>query len=191
MDLLRWVFLESTLALCVLLGLSLFVLLVYWRRTLKVRPLLIGLACSVVLLIVHTAVETPRETAEAVLDPIIEDLSHSRTNVLGSALSADFRADDMNPDAFVAYVRRWLEKIDVYTARSSSFEIRDHIGERFGAVATYVSNLAVRGEGVGYVTSTWEFEFVRVNRRWKIARIRPIEILNQKMRDWKQVDSLR
>ena len=53
-----WIFLESLPALGALLFTVNFFLLVYWRRSGRVRPLLIGLGAAIVLLIVQAAVVT-------------------------------------------------------------------------------------------------------------------------------------
>src|SRR5262245_16644152 len=98
MELVTWVFFESTAALSALIGLSLFFLLVHWRRTSRPRPLLIGLAISVVLFVTQELVVTRREHAERVLAPVLRDLTANRTDALAAALAPTFRADEMNRD---------------------------------------------------------------------------------------------
>ena len=191
MDLLRWVFLQSTAALSVLVGLSLFFLLVYWRRTLRVRPLLIGLAVSIMLFVVQAVVVTPREAAEAVLEPVVLDLSRGRTDALAATLTPDFRAADMNRQAFLAFVRRMLDRVQVHAATCTGVSIEGRSRDAFNALATYSANITHSGEGAGLVPSSWRIRFVRANGNWFIARIEPAQILNVPMRDWRQVEELR
>jgi len=53
-----WFFLESTIALGAASAVLLFILLVYWRNTLRGKPMLFGLILVAVLLIVQAAVVT-------------------------------------------------------------------------------------------------------------------------------------
>lgn len=187
---LTWIFLESTTALAILLGLALFGLVVYWRNTLRPRPLLIGLVVSAVLLIVQAVVHTPREIAADVLDPVATDLAMGRTARLAAELTEDFRAGDMDRRQFLAFAERMLERVDIHVARSTSFEIVNRSSDGFDAVASYLANVTVRGAQAGYVPSRWRVRFERRAGVWRITAIEPVEIMNRPMRDWNQVERL-
>ena len=98
---LTWFALESTLALAAALFTANFTLLVMWRRTGRGRPLLAGLAVSILLLAIQGFVVTRREHAGRLLRTIERDLLTAQTTGLSAALADDFRTARMDKGSFL------------------------------------------------------------------------------------------
>lgn len=172
---LTWFLFESLAALGAVLGLVLFVLLVYWRRSGRRRPLLVGLAAAAVLLTVQGLVVTQREHAGRILVPIEKDLLASRTGALAAALAPDFDAAGMDRDAFVQYVSRQLQRLKIRWLDRWALFLVESDAERFVVSATYSADVA-GGNFTGNVRSVWSLTFVRRSDGWKIANIRPLHV---------------
>lgn len=170
MNWLTWVLFESLPVLGGILGVVLFVLLVYWRRSGKARPLLIGLGVAVVLLAVQALVVTNRERAARVLTAIEHDVRASRTDVLAAALAPEFESQGLGRDEFVTYVRRQLANVRIRWIERWELTISDAQADRFVASATYLADVAAEGMS-GTPRSSWRFEFVRTPAGWRIAQL--------------------
>lgn len=185
---LKWFFFESTLALGGCLAVVLFLLLVHWRRTLKPRALLIGLALTIILLIVQAAVVTRREHADRIMKQIEIDLVASRPDALAAALSDRFHIAETNWDRaqFTDVVKRYLSWIDIVTLTRRALEVESSEQDRF---ETYVSYLAdVSTADFRYVgLSRWLIEFVREDDDWRIQSIMPVSIDRTPTGGWKGV----
>ena len=92
MEWVTWLLFESVAALGSVLGLVLFALLVHWRRSGQVRPLLLGLGVAAALLLVQVLVVTRREHAGRILAAIERDIVAARTAALEAALRQTSRA---------------------------------------------------------------------------------------------------
>jgi hypothetical protein len=188
---LTWVLLESPAALGAVLGLVLFVLLVLWRRGGPVRPLLIGVCVSVVLLVIQFAVVTHRERAIAALDAIAADLEKGRSGALAAALAADFAAGELRGDAltrarFVEYVEELLKRIDVVWTQRVDLEMLNSTADGFVVEAGYVAEIAT-GEARGAFRSRWALTFAKFADGWRIAVIEPVTIEGMPAPTWERI----
>jgi hypothetical protein len=186
MDSLIWLFFESTLALTGCLALLLFVLLVHWRRTLKPRPLLIGLALAVVLLLIQALVVTRREHADRTMKAIERDVLVSRTDAIAAALSTRFHIAETNWDRekFIDRVRQYMQSIDVRTLNRRMLEIKESEADTFQIIISYLADIRAT-DYAGPVLSRWKIVFVREGGRWKIQRIEPTQLGRAVIHGWK------
>jgi hypothetical protein len=182
-DTLVWVLLESTVTLAVILALVSFFLLVYWRRSGRPRPLLIGLAVAFVLLGLQALIVTKREHAAATLSRIETDLLASRVEALDRALAADFQAGHMNHESFVDFARRQLKVVEIHWLRRTSPRVEQSQKDSFRISVGYTADVTAHGY-VGPVGSRWTITFVREGGGWRIGRIDPPMINRQQFNDW-------
>ncbi|NLG43761.1 MAG: hypothetical protein GX547_10975 [Phycisphaerae bacterium] len=172
---LSWFLFESTLALAAALFTANFALLVMWRRTGRGRPLLAGLAVSIILLAVQGFVVTHREHAAHLLRTIERDLLTAQTSGLSAALADDFQMGRMDKGQFLDFVARQYGRIRISSLYCSQLEVRDSQPDQFTVEAAYQADL--RGDFMGgWVRSRWELTFKRTADGWRIAFLRPIHI---------------
>lgn len=179
-----WLLFESPAGLGVCLGLMLFGLLVHWRRTLKPRPLLVGMAVALVLLIVQKVVVTQREHAGLILDAIQADLLASRPDAIERSLHDPFTAGEMDRDDFVRLVREKLRTVKIYTLSRSELTVTNGGPGEFAVEAAFVSRVSVGEFGQYPIPTRWMLRFVRDGERWKIRQIEPISMGGREMVRW-------
>lgn len=186
MDFLIWLLFESTLALGGCLAVLLFVLLVRWRRTLKPRPLLIGLALSVVLLLVQALVVTRREHADRIMRAIEQDVVASRPDAIAAALSERFYISETGWDRerFLDRVRQYLEAVDVRTLTRRKLAVETSEAGRFQIYISYLADISTRDLDTP-VLSRWRIEFVDEAGQWRILTIQPSSIERRPIGGWK------
>ncbi len=184
METLVWVLLESTVTLAVILALANFFLLVYWRRSGRPRPLLIGLAVAVVLLALQALIVTKREHAATILSQIETDLLASRVEALDRALATDFQAGHRNHEAFVDFARRQLEVVEIHWLRRTGPRVEQSEKDTFTISVGYTADVTAHGY-VGPVGSRWRITFVREAGEWRIGRIDPPMINRRQFDDWR------
>lgn len=182
-----WFFFESALALAAVLGVALFVLLVYWRRGGSARPLLVGLAVAIALLVMQRLVVTQREQAGRILKSIEMDITASRTAALAAALAPDFDADGLDRDEFLALVHRQLEHVKVRWVDRWRLEVRESEAERFVVEAVYMADITAEIYS-GAASGSWSVTFVRTPTGWKIACVQPLRIEGMSNPTWQDVD---
>lgn len=187
MDWLPWLLFESLPVLAALLFTANFVLLVYWRRSGRARPLVVGLAAAVVLLAVQTLVVTRREHALRLMAGVEKDVVAARTDALAAALAPDFEAGDMGPRRFVEFVERQYEKVRVRAVSWSTFRVTDSRADRFVVAVAYQAEVTVR-DYAGRVRTRWEITFVRTDVGWRIGGIQPTYIDGLPSPDWLAID---
>ncbi len=175
MDWVIWLLFESTAALGGLLGVVLFVLLVYWRRGGRPQPLLIGAAVAVALLAVQSLVVTKREHAARILNAIQVDIIRARTDALAAALAPDFDADGLDRDEFIEMIQREMRRLEIHWVERTSLRVEDGGAGSFGATATYLAEVTL-DQITSTTRSRWLFSFVRTPDGWKIVRFRPENI---------------
>ncbi|MBL8877557.1 MAG: hypothetical protein JNG88_00430 [Phycisphaerales bacterium] len=186
MSLIRWVFLESLPALGVVLFVSNFWLLVWWRRGGSARPLLASLGISGVLLIVQVVVTTQREHAARVLGAIEQGVPRADVSGLDAALASSFAAGPMSRAEFVNLARSRLQDIKVNTVRRLSLEIAESGVSRFVALAAYQCDIVHPDFGSGWVATGWRFTFVREGEAWRIAEIDLPTVNGVKLGSWRE-----
>jgi hypothetical protein len=182
-----WLFLESLPALAVVLGTTLFVLLVYWRRTGRGRPLLVGLGVSVLLLVVQTLVVTPREHALRIMAGIERDLVAQRTDTLERTLAGDFEFASGRA-GFLDLVRARMEQIQVRYLRHLWLTQVD--ADQREAVVKIAYQADVTGHYSGSVFSTWQLRFVNTPEGWRIHAIKCVNIGDLDSPDWELIREL-
>ena len=187
MDWLAWFLLESSPVLGAALFTANFVLLVYWRRSGRVRPLLIGLAVAVALLAVQTLVVTRREHAARILKGIQQDVIAAQTENLGLALSDRFDADGMGPDAFVEFVARQYDRVRVRSVIRSELQVESSQPDQFIVAVAYQADVSTGGYG-GWLRTRWDITFERTAAGWRIVRIQPTYIDGMPTPDWNRID---
>lgn len=190
MRFLEWLFLESTPALAIPLALTVFWLLVHWRRGGSARPFQISAAAMVILLSIQAWVVTPLERAQIVMSAVERDIEASRTTALRNALSANFRADEWDREQFIEFVRQMLAEAHVRSVGRNGFEIRERGAGRFVLYASYLSQMALDGN-VGVLDSAWLIRFERIDGEWWIASIDPVRLNRTNIADWEQIRELR
>ena len=188
MDFLSRLFLESQLMLGAILAVAIFVLLVHWRRTLKPRPLLIGLAVSIILLIVQAAVVTRRERADIIMTRIEKAVLVSKADGVGAEISARFRVEtpEMDRARFVELVRVYMQRVDVRTLARRKLEVVSGTPERFEALVSYFAEINA-GDYSGPAQSRWRIIFVKEADRWRIISIEPTMLNRQTVAGWRSL----
>ena len=180
METLSWLFFESTWALTALLGIVLFFLVVHWRRSGSVRPLLIGLGVAAVLLILQIVVVTPRERAAAMLHDVELDVLEGRTERLAGLLAPDFSALNMGPPEFVRFVRGRMDVIKVLALQQTHLKLVAASPTRIVVDADYWASV-VCNDYKGEFPSQWHVTFKRTPEGWRIADVLALKP------DWSQV----
>jgi hypothetical protein len=188
MDFLIWLLFESTVALAGGLFVVLFVLLVHWRRTLRPRAFLIGLAVSLVLLIVQSLVVTRKEHADRIMQRVEVDIVASRVDALAAALSDRFHIAEMNWDRakFIDVVEGYMSWIDVLSLTRRRLEIVSSTGEHFQIYVSYLADVSTndfRYTGL----SRWLIEFVRAENGWQVTSIQPTEMDQRRISGWRSL----
>ena len=183
MDWLNWVLFESVGALGAVLGTGLFVLLVIWRRGGNVKPLLIGVGLSVVLVVVQGLVVTPRERAGGILDEVQAGLLDSRVGPLEAVLSPMFAAGDLDRAAFVRNVGQVLQDIRIERLNRTKLEVVASEAGRLEVLATFFS-VHTGGQLAGPHKTRWVFVFVERAEGWVIDEIVCEEVDGIENPDW-------
>ncbi len=188
MSWLTWVLLESPVALGVLLGTALFVLLVYWRRTGRPRPLVVGLVLSVALFVAQGLIETRREAGLRQLGIIEEAVLRGDARPVADTLAPTFAAGGRDRAAFVDYMNRWLGRLRVRTLDRTwpPPRVEESDGERFVLSVSYLADLA--GEYAGTLPSGWRLTFVRTPDGWRLAGVEATYIAGLRDVSWSAID---
>ncbi|MFQ5806277.1 MAG: hypothetical protein ACE5I3_07500 [Phycisphaerae bacterium] len=189
MDSLVWFFFESTLALGGCLAVLMFVLLVHWRRRLQPRPLLIGLAVALVLLVVQASVVTRREHADRIMKQIEADVVASRPDAVAAALSTRFRIaePEMDRTKFLDLVRSYMRRVDVHTLTRRALEIVASEKDTFEISISYWADISHRDYS-GMVRSRWKIVFLCEQDEWRILCIEPTLIGPRPVDGWRGLD---
>jgi hypothetical protein len=177
---------ESTLLLGGCLAVILFVLLVHWRRTLRPRPLQIGLAVAVVLLVVQAAVVTRWEHADRIMKRIEAGVRVSRPGAIAATLSARFHVEETGWDreAFIEIVRSYMSWIDVHALSRRTLEITAHEPEAFSVYVSYLADASAGGFRQAGL-SRWLIRFTRETDGWRIISIEPTQVDRTSVRGWR------
>ena len=183
----RWLLLESFTALALGLFLVNFFLLVYWRRSGRPRPLLIGLAAAAFLLCLQNLVVTRQEHAGRILAGIEREIPTAAVAALATVLSDDFECDGMDADAFVAFAEAGLERVDVDMLRRIGLEIGESGAARFVARVVYLSEVRVAGLIDRLIKTVWDVTFVQERGRWRIAGVRAVQVGDQQVDDIREL----
>lgn len=180
---LKWVLLEEFLALAPILFTVNFILLVYWRRSNRPQPLLIGLGVAVLLLVLQAVVVTQREHAIRILTPIERDFVDGRVDALAAQLAPGFQAGSMDVEEFVDYAQRGLQAVHVRDLTRERVEIERSEGDRFVALAAY-RGLIETGSFGGLYPSRWSLTFVKTDNGWMIGDIEPVSLPGLENTSW-------
>lgn len=186
MQWITFVFLESQLALAILAFCVLFVLLVHWRRTLKPRPLLIGLLLTAVAFLVQNVVETRREFAAKTLDRIETEATRGVLTRLRALTTADFQAGEIDRDRFLDLAARRLEQYPVREFDRKGLELASSSDDGFTVRGRYrvYGDFGNIGNSFG---CTVEFEFERRDGEWRLIRMPPPSIATHQFSSWQGV----
>lgn len=183
----RWLLLESFTALALGLFLVNFFLLVYWRRSGRPRPLLIGLAAAAVLLCLQNLVVTRQEHAGRILAGIEREIPTAAVAALAAVLSDDFECDGMDADEFVAFAEAGLERVDVDMIRRIGLEIGESGTAQFVARVVYLSDVRVADLIDRLIKTVWDVTFVQERGRWRIAGVRAVQVGDQQVDDIREL----
>ena len=188
MESLTWFFLESVIALGATLVVVMFILLVYWRRTLRVKPFLIGGALAVILLIVQAAVVTQRERADRMMRRIEAAVLESKPKGVEAELSERFHAEppEMDRARFTELVKMYMEQVDVRTLHRLQLEMTEQQADHFIAELSYMADISARDFN-GTVTSRWRLRFEHESEGWRIVNIIPIKLNTANIRGWEDL----
>lgn len=185
---LTWLLFESLTGLAIALAVVLFVLLVWWRRTGRPRPLLIGLAVAVVLLSLQQAVTTQREHATRLMTRVERAIIEARARDLAPLLAPDFRAGERGREEFVAYVADWMQRVKVRWLHRENPHIEESTGDAFTLVVGYLGD--VQSDYGGTIQSRWRIRFARTAAGWQIVGIEPISIAGTDATTWSGIGRL-
>lgn len=183
METLTWILFESVPALGAVLFVVLFALLVYWRRTLRAMPLLIGLAVAAGLLITQELVVTQREHAQRILRQLENAVVAGNVDAIAPWLTSDFTAGDMDREVFLEFADQTLRNVDVVTARRMDLAFRASAADTFTITAAHFAELSATSYE-GPASARWELVFVRTPVGWRIAQIEPESLNRQNVRGW-------
>lgn len=186
MDTASWILFESRTALAVPLALLTFALLVHWRRGGSPRPLLAGLAAAAVLFVVQALVVTRREHAGRVLREIEAGLLASNVQPLERALAPGFTADEMDARAFVEFVRRTLQRVQITRLIQLALNVTDAHGDEFEVVTRYLSDQ--RGGNLpGMLDSTWRLRFRWSGDAYQLDSVEPVALQGVDVGGWRDL----
>lgn len=170
MDTVRWIFLESPLALALLAGFVNFWLLVHWRRSGRPRPLLVGLAATVALFVVQAWVEMPREAVRRIVGELERAVEHRQIEPFERELAASFVAGSLDRRTFLEMVRGVLPELDVFMLLRQKLDVVPVDDGEVVATVHYVGNARYREEG-GAFRAWFDFRFAWIDGRWQIVAI--------------------
>lgn len=170
MDTVRWILLESPLALALLAGFVNFWLLVHWRRSGRPRPLVAGLLITLAMFVVQAWVETPREAARRIISELERAVEHRQIEPFERHLADSFVAGSLDRAAFLQMVRAVLPELDVFMLLRQRLDVVPAADGQVVATAFYVGNARYRDEG-GAFRAWFDFRFDRVGGRWQIVAI--------------------
>ncbi|MFH1746125.1 MAG: hypothetical protein ABIG44_03665 [Planctomycetota bacterium] len=163
-----------------------FMLLVYWRRSGRGRPLLAGLALTVLLLAIQALVVTHREHARRILAGIERDITAARTENLAAALAPNFDADGFGPEEFLELITRQYERVTVHAVKGSQFHVERSDAQHFVLTVAYRGEVTVN-EYSGQIRTRWEITFVRTDSGWRIDGIQPRHIDGLANPSWRMI----
>lgn len=186
MEWVTWFVFESPAALGSVLGLVLFALLVHWRRSGQVRPLLFGLGVTAALLLVQVLVVTRREHAGRILAAIERDIVAARTGALEAALAPDFESQGLDRDDFLTYVRHQLDHVRVNWIDRWELKVRDSQADAFEVSVVYLSDVRLDSYA-GTLNSAWSLRFVRTPAGWRIGEIHAVHIGGYDRPSWRAI----
>lgn len=186
MQTIAWLLFESRYVLLAVLFLVNFFLLVHWRRGGRVRPLLISLCASVLILTANTVVVTQREHAAAIMKRVERAILSADTDALGRELAVDFEAGSMDRVEFLDFVRVQLQRVAVRTVGQTGFDVKAGTPSRFEADLSYAATVASQ-QYSGLVPSAWRITFRKAGSTWKIAGIEPISVGRQQVPSWRDL----
>jgi hypothetical protein len=177
---------ESTLLLGGCLAVILFVLLVHWRRTLKPRPLLIGLVIAVVLLIVQAVVVTRWERADRIMQRIEAAVLASQPEPIEATLSGRFHIAETgwNRADFIRIVRSYMSRVDVHSLSRRTLEVTAEQPDSFQIYVSYLADASTQDyRHMGL--SRWLIQFIHEEDGWRIISIEPTELDRTTVRGWR------
>lgn len=175
MDWLQWLFLESQVALGILLFAITFFALVFWRRGGSRYVFLATLGAAIILLITQSAITTQREHASRIMRAIERDIINSNTGAIAAGLDPSFHIPetDWDRERFIRIIERMYEDIDVRTINRRRFERVTSEPDRFVMAASYYAT--VTGTQARTIVSRWQIEFVRsAHTGWRVSTISPV-----------------
>lgn len=187
---LTWLFFESLLALAALVATAWFVLLVYWRRTGRVLPLLIGLGVGLLLFALQAAVTTRRETAARVLTQLEDAVVRSNMPAFEALLAPHFATDAgngplLNREAFLAWVHARMDQMDIIWVNRRTIELVDTAPDHFSVRVSYVAEARIGRESNGPFPSRWFFVFARgPGDHWLIQQVRAESVAMVRTPHW-------
>lgn len=185
-----WLFLESLPALVALVGTAWFVLLVYWRRTGRAQPLLVGLGVGVALLALQAAITTRRETAAQVLGQLEDAVVHANMPAFEALLAPDFNTGTANGPAldraaFLTWVHARMDQIDVVWINRGAIELADTAPDHFSVHVSYTAEARLGRESSGTFPSRWLFVFERrPGDTWAIQQLQAESVALVKTPRW-------
>jgi len=181
-----WLFYESTPALAGLLFVVLFVLLVYWRRTLRRGPFQIGAIVAIALLIVQALVVTKPERAGRIMKRVEAAVLSSNSAALADELSERFLISETGwrRAEFMEVVRRYLSWMDVYGLRRRKLEIVEVEPERFQIYVSYLVDARTK-DFAWKGLSRWLITFALDDDDWRIVEIEPNDMGQFPVRGWR------
>ena len=186
MTFITWLFYESTPALAGLLFVVLFVLLVYWRRTLRRGPFQIGAIVAIALLIVQALVVTKPERAGRIMKRVEAAVLSSNSAALADELSERFLISETGwrRAEFMEVVRRYLSWMDVYGLRRRKLEIVEVEPERFQVYVSYLVDARTK-DFAWKGLSRWLITFALDDDDWRIVEIEPNDMGQFPVRGWR------
>ncbi len=159
-----------------------------WRRTRGCgRAVWIGFALVPLLLVASHLVVTQRERVIALCTALAAHVDDGDVSGIGDRLTDDFKAVDMDREAFLDRVSQALTRRQVDRPRLRGFEIA--VPAPGQAIATFDATCEVRSVDVftGRLPSRWRLTCRNEDGLWRVARIEalpsPFSPIRD-LRDW-------
>lgn len=171
---LKWVLLESPLALGILSSLVLFTLLVYRAQTGNQRPALVGIVVMGILFAIQMAITTNREQVRLILDGVVGDVLKGVTTNLRASLSDSFEINGLDADEFCDLVDQRYKIVRPIYVREVALEVDDSQEGVLKARVSYWHDVRLVKQGMNATTNShWLLELIESDSGWKINRITP------------------
>ena len=107
---------------------------------------------------------------------------------LALTLTPEFAAHNFDREQFVAYVERWLQRVDVRWLERQRITVEQTGDDEFIIFVGYRAGIANRYSGT--FMSRWRIAFISTPHGWRIMHIDPEPTPVFPVQDWNALDRL-
>lgn len=134
----------------------------------------IGLAALPLLMTLSTLVVTTREQVVAACHDLAHHVEHRERDRISAMLSDDFRAADLDRDAFVERTDAALSRFAIKQLRLKRFAFSAEADGRSTVAFSATCQVRTTDAFFDRVPSRWELGFKRGTDGWKVSSIRAL-----------------